>query len=581
MDRSMKKRFRASVTARLSFVIFVFLAGVLIGRLGKPLLGESVRATGDFPQTPSWETKALNKEAQGVVKGAQEVVKSAFSRASLTGTSRSIKPGPVRTVCENTCPTARDGVCQDGRPGPGSNATSFYETLHPVVCDLGTDCADCGPWVTTATPEALAWAPVALLRTAETKLLVRRVASPAGYIFGITDPELDTDVSRHVNGTGLFEPVLTLLWHQLLANCVQPDGSRRLVVDVGANFGYYTLMAASLGCRVKAWEPVPMFAAFTQYGLLLNNLTHLVELSDKIVSDSDGASLSIHVPRKGIWGTAAVVPGNSTVNLEHSHQLVVKTTERLDSVVHEDILLMKADVEGFEPSVMRGARDLLLKRSVENIIMEYSPGVGDWQRDWDKSMSNPIMLKALIEAGYFAYDLPWSKVYTYPGFNVSMPVLERVLTYMLDLDIQDMQRAKLGKLGCELKQELPEHAAYLPDCNKVPQALHPHSYHSSFGFNTNVWLTRSSAVNSSGVASVAPLTFNPAKEYFLPNNVAMSRNWCGWYKPEELLAQRCPCVEGTPCAAASKAVEAAAREGKLAPYPVPSEKFKHERVEAW
>lgn len=250
----MKKRFRASVTARLSFVIFVFLAGVLIGRLGKPLLGESVLATGDFQvcalwhapgagtaqypavkparcrtthgfeacrcspfphtaqQTPSWETKALNKEAQGVVKGAQEVVKSAFSRASLTGTTRSIKPGPVRTVCENTCPTARDGVCQDGRPSPGSNATSFYETLHPVVCDLGTDCADCGPWVTTATPEALAWAPVALLRTAETKLLVRRVASPAGYIFGITDPELDTDVSRHVNGTGLFEPVLTLLW---------------------------------------------------------------------------------------------------------------------------------------------------------------------------------------------------------------------------------------------------------------------------------------------------------------------------------------------------------------------------------
>ncbi len=45
-------------------------------------------------------------------------------------------------------------------------------------------------------------------------------------------------------------------------------------------------------------------------------------------------------------------------------------------------------------------------------------------------------------------------MYTYPGFNVSMPVLERVLTYMLDLDIQDMQRAKLGKLGCELKEEV-------------------------------------------------------------------------------------------------------------------------------
>ena len=32
-------------------------------------------------------------------------------------------------------------------------------------------------------------------------------------------------------------------------NCVRPDGSRSLVVDVGANFGYFTVYAASMGCR--------------------------------------------------------------------------------------------------------------------------------------------------------------------------------------------------------------------------------------------------------------------------------------------------------------------------------------------
>lgn len=43
-------------------------------------------------------------------------------------------------------------------------------------------------------------------------------------------------------------------------------------------FGYYSLLAASMGCRVVAWEPVPFFAAFFKYGLLRNNLTHLVQV---------------------------------------------------------------------------------------------------------------------------------------------------------------------------------------------------------------------------------------------------------------------------------------------------------------
>lgn len=124
----------------------------------------------------------------------------------------STKPLVPRSVCTNTCPTARDGVCQDGRPGPGVDAEAFYATARNVTCDLGTDCADCGAWVTDASSEALAWAPVARLRDAGNTLLVKRVASPAGYLFGITDPALDTDVSRKVDATGVFEPILTMIW---------------------------------------------------------------------------------------------------------------------------------------------------------------------------------------------------------------------------------------------------------------------------------------------------------------------------------------------------------------------------------
>ena len=40
--------------------------------------------------------------------------------------------------------------------------------------------------------------------------------------------------------------------------------------------------------------------------------------------------------------------------------------------------MLKIDVEGFEPAVLRGAKGLLLDndRNIENIILEYSPGEG-------------------------------------------------------------------------------------------------------------------------------------------------------------------------------------------------------------
>ena len=39
----------------------------------------------------------------------------------------------ARDMCENTCSHSRDGVCDDG----GANSLSS-------LCELGTDCADCG-----------------------------------------------------------------------------------------------------------------------------------------------------------------------------------------------------------------------------------------------------------------------------------------------------------------------------------------------------------------------------------------------------------------------------------------------------
>lgn len=40
------------------------------------------------------------------------------------------------------------------------------------------------------------------------------------------------------------------MWHKVLeGKCKRSDGSPELVLDIGANFGYYSFYAASHGCR--------------------------------------------------------------------------------------------------------------------------------------------------------------------------------------------------------------------------------------------------------------------------------------------------------------------------------------------
>ena len=50
-----------------------------------------------------------------------------------------------------------------------------------------------------------------------------------------------------------------------------------------------------LGCRVLAWEPVPVFRSFLKLGLALNNVSHRVHVREAVVSDAPGQTVSMKV----------------------------------------------------------------------------------------------------------------------------------------------------------------------------------------------------------------------------------------------------------------------------------------------
>ena len=117
--------------------------------------------------------------------------------------------------------------------------------------------------------------------------------------------------------------------------------------DVGANVGFYSLLASGLVApgKVFAFEPVPRNLAYLREHLALNRVTN-VEVLPMAVSDRNGAS-SFEIEETGLMGHLSGEGG------------ITVLTATLDSLVEEGKVLppdyVKMDIEGAEVLALRGA----------------------------------------------------------------------------------------------------------------------------------------------------------------------------------------------------------------------------------
>jgi len=137
-------------------------------------------------------------------------------------------------------------------------------------------------------------------------------------------------------------------------------------VDVGANVGFYTILAALKGARVVAVEAVPLTVAILKANVKLNGFENVVEVIDKCASDGEH-KIKIYVPKSGHFGLATVNSSrfNSTLVFEVE---CISLDKVLKNVKH--IRIVKLDVEGSELAVLNGSERVLEK--VNYIIVEVS-----------------------------------------------------------------------------------------------------------------------------------------------------------------------------------------------------------------
>lgn len=143
------------------------------------------------------------------------------------------------------------------------------------------------------------------------------------------------------------------------------------VIDIGANIGYYTLMAASLigeAHQVYAFEPQPRVAEKLRRNVALNHLSN-VSVFQYALSDSED-QVTFYIPTDGMDAHGSLAP-NGRFEVKEEVTVVARPLDVvLDELGNPSIGLIKMDAEGAELMIFRGAPKLLSSRERPSIIFE-------------------------------------------------------------------------------------------------------------------------------------------------------------------------------------------------------------------
>eukprot|EP00741_Cyanophora_paradoxa_P003397 tig00000704_g3300.t1 len=224
----------------------------------------------------------------------------------------------------------------------------------------------------------------------------RTITDPS-FIFAVDSTDLYIN-SRSIVMTSLYAPRMSALFKQLAAGpCgAAPPSARPLVVDVGANLGYFSALAASLGCEVQAFEPQHALHPFFALTAAANGFERRVTLHRLAVTSRSGRRLALQ--RHPNSGSAQVLDAGAG---GRPALATLASTSLDDHFKNEtrDILLLKIDIEGHELEALRGAEGLLAARRVAHVLVEL-------KRDAQEGEKLAWLRRAREVHRYATYSIP-------------------------------------------------------------------------------------------------------------------------------------------------------------------------------
>ena len=173
----------------------------------------------------------------------------------------------------------------------------------------------------------------------------------------------DVGILPHLCLNGYWEPWLTLAVLQTL----KPGDA---CLDVGANHGYYALVAAgAVGPtgRVLALEPNFKLAELVRKSLEVNGFNQYAQILPLAASERSGDTVNLVVPH-GNTGHASL-----HINANAADQVMAVQTTTIDELTADwpHVDLIKIDTEGAEAAVWGGMKQTVRRNPEIKIVLEF------------------------------------------------------------------------------------------------------------------------------------------------------------------------------------------------------------------
>ncbi len=181
-------------------------------------------------------------------------------------------------------------------------------------------------------------------------------------------------VSTYIQEDGVWESGVT----KCVLENVKPSD---VVVEIGANIGYYTTMIANIlksgSGRLISYEANEDVYRLAKASLILNNLDFKVQFKNVAVSDKVGeVKFSYCVVNPAVvtnLGTAHLSIRDDWGNRVFKQRIVKCVSLDDDLADIPSIDLLRMDIEGSECLALKGAKKLIARSPNLKIIMEWAP----------------------------------------------------------------------------------------------------------------------------------------------------------------------------------------------------------------
>lgn len=180
----------------------------------------------------------------------------------------------------------------------------------------------------------------------------------------------DIGVAQHIMVTGVWEQHYT----ELVKKLVKKGDT---FVDVGANFGYYSVLGGFLvgnSGKVFSFEPNPRPFELLEMSMKANGFLKPQSKNIFKLGVSDKAGESSFSFKEGDFGGGSMFVPDSRKAKEQFSEVTIKL-DSLDHVLVEEKELdfVKIDAEGAEVSVLKGMQSLIKRSPNIKILMEFYP----------------------------------------------------------------------------------------------------------------------------------------------------------------------------------------------------------------